>query len=195
MRVVTVHEVRLAGLASLEKRPRWHWPGLTAKSSRVMVSKTKSRKELNRARVQAFTLAEVMVSVCVMGVLLITLYGGLSFGFAQIQIAREDERATQIIAERMEVLRLLSWDQLVNLPGYVPTNFTASYSVANATNAPASSLIYTGSVVLANAPISENYSNDVRMIQISLAWRSENVTHQRTMSTFVSRYGLQNYVY
>jgi prepilin-type N-terminal cleavage/methylation domain-containing protein len=143
----------------------------------------------------AFTLVEVMVSVGVMGVLLVSLYAGLTFGFAQIQVSREEERATQILAERMEVVRLLSWDQVVNLPGYVPTTFTASYSVNNPTNAPADSLIYTGTVMVTNAPISESYSNDMRLMVISLNWRSRGVNHQRTMRTMVSRYGLQNYIY
>lgn len=136
-----------------------------------------------------------MVSVAVMGVLFVSLYAGLTFGFSQIQVSREEERATQILAERMEVVRLLSWDQVVNLPGYVPTNFTASYSVTNPTNAPTGSLIYTGTVVVTNAPVSETYSNDMRMMVISLSWQSRGLTHRRTMSTMVSRYGLQNYVY
>lgn len=144
---------------------------------------------------RAFTLIEVMVSVGVIGTLLVSLYAGLTFGFSQIQVSREEERATQILAERMEVVRLLTWDQVVNLPGYVPTNFSASYSVSNPTNAPASSLVYTGTVQIANAPVSENYSNDLKMMTISLTWKSRGLTHTRSMRTFVSRYGLQNYVY
>ena len=144
---------------------------------------------------QAFTLIEVMVSVGVIGVLLVSLYAGLTFGFAQIQVGREEERATQILSEKMEIVRLLSWDQVVNLPGYVPTNFTASYSVVNPTNAPDGSLVYTGTVSVTNAPVSENYSNDLKMVQIALSWQSRGLTHQRKMTTFISRYGLQNYVY
>jgi prepilin-type N-terminal cleavage/methylation domain-containing protein len=145
---------------------------------------------------KGFTLVEVMMAVAVMGIMLVSLYGGLGYGFRQIQLAREDERATQILAERMEVVRLLNWDQLVNLPGYIPTNFVDSYSVFNATNAaPASSLMYTGTVAVVSAPISESYSGDLRMIQLTLTWRSEGLLHQRTMNTFASRYGLQNYVY
>jgi prepilin-type N-terminal cleavage/methylation domain-containing protein len=143
---------------------------------------------------KGFTLVEVMMSVAVMGIMLVGLYGGLGYGFKQIQLAREDERATQILAERMEVVRLLSWDQLVNLPGYVPTNFTASYSVAVPTNTPAAQM-YTGTVAVLNAPLSESYATNMRLIQLTLTWQSEGLTHQRTMNTFVSRYGLQNYVY
>ncbi|HTL16475.1 MAG TPA: prepilin-type N-terminal cleavage/methylation domain-containing protein [Patescibacteria group bacterium] len=149
-----------------------------------------------QCRDQAFTLIEVMVSVGVMGVLLVTLYAGISFGFYQIEVSREDERATQILAEKMEIVRLLSWDQVVNLPGYVPSTFTASYEVTNPTNAPTNAFIYTGTVVVTNAPLSsEAYSNDLRMITITLNWASHGINHRRKMRTFVSRYGLQNYVY
>src|SRR5690242_8257784 len=103
-----------------------------------------------QCRDHGFTLIEVMMSVAVMGVLLVTLYAGISFGFNQIQLSREEERATQILAEKMEIVRLLSWDQVVNLPGYVPSTFTASYEVTNPTNAPTSSFIYTGTVVITN---------------------------------------------
>ena len=148
-----------------------------------------------KSRPAAFTLIEVVVSVAVVGILLVSLYGGLTFGFSQIQVTREEERATQILSEKMEIARLISWDQLVNLPGYIPTNFAASYSIANPTNAPAKALIYTGTVTITNAPISEVYSNDLKMMVINLKWQSRGINHRRTMTTFVSRYGLQNYVY
>jgi prepilin-type N-terminal cleavage/methylation domain-containing protein len=148
-----------------------------------------------QARKRGFTLVETLMSVAVLAIMFVALYGGLSFGISQIQLSREDERATQILCEKMEVVRLLSWDQLVNLPGYVPSSFSASYSVANPTNAPAGSLIYSGTVVVTNAPVSEPYGTDLRMIQISLTWQSGNRTQTRTMTTFASRYGLQNYVY
>ena len=156
---------------------------------------TKNLDNVGKSHGQAFTIIEVMVSVGVAAVLLVSLYAGLTYGFEQIQISREEERATQIMAERMEVVRLFSWDQVVNQPGYIPAKFTASYSVTNPTNAPTSSVIYSGTVVVTNAPVSENYSNDLKMIMIGLSWQSHGVTHQRNMTTFVSHYGLQNYVY
>ena len=136
-----------------------------------------------------------MMTVGIMGIMLVALYGALAYGFREIQLSREDERATQILAERMEVIRLLSWDQLVNLPGYVPTNFTASYSLFNPTNAPAASQMYTGTVAVTAATIPESYSNDLLQVTLSLAWKSSGNVHTRSVTTFVSRYGLQNFVY
>jgi len=146
-------------------------------------------------RLSAFTLVEVMVGVGVMGMMMVTLYAGFSFGFAEVRLSREEVRATQILEERMEVVRLLNWDQVVNLPGYVPTTFTAPFFAENPTNPAANGFTYTGTVLVTNAPISETYSNALRMIQIEVSWPSGNVIRKRRMTTFVSQYGLQKYVY
>jgi len=141
------------------------------------------------------TLIEVMVAVGVMGIMMVSLYAGFAFGFSEIRFARENVRATQILEERMEVVRLLNWDQVANLPGYVPRTFTAPYYANNPTNAPSDGFIYTGTVLVTNAPVTETYSNDLRMIRIQLSWPSGNVIRRRQMTTFVSQYGMQKYVY
>ena len=53
----------------------------------------------------------------------------------------------------------------------------------------------TGTVSVINAPIPESYANNLRAIQINLTWTSGNITRTRQMTSYVSRYGLQNYVY
>src|SRR5262245_17486438 len=58
----------------------------------------------------AFTLVEVMMGVLVLGIMVVSLYTGFAFGFTQIRIARENVRATQVLLEKMEVMRLLNWD-------------------------------------------------------------------------------------
>jgi prepilin-type N-terminal cleavage/methylation domain-containing protein len=146
-------------------------------------------------RNRGFTLIEVAMGVAVLGVLFAALYAGMSFGFAEVNLSREEERATQILQEKMEVVRLLNWDQLVNLPGYVPASFTDSYYADNPTNTAAGGLIYYGTVLVTNPAISETYSNDLRLVRIQLQWTSGKVTHQRQMTTLVSQYGIQKYVY
>ena len=142
-----------------------------------------------------FTLAEVMVGVGVMGIMLVSLYAGFAFGFAQIRLTRENLRATQILAEKMEVVRLLNWDQVANFPNYVPTNFTAAFYADNPTNPPPDNFIYTGTVQLTDAPLTETYSTNMRMIQIEVSWESGNITRKRQMNTFVAQYGMQKYIY
>src|SRR5437867_13165316 len=74
----------------------------------------------------AYTLVEVLVCVALIVILFVSLYGGMSSGFAVTQNARENLRATQIMLEYMEGIRLYNWDQLV-YSNWVPTSFTNYY--------------------------------------------------------------------
>lgn len=143
-----------------------------------------------------FNLIEVMVAVWVIGLMIVSLYGGFSYAFSEIRLSRENIRAAQILAERMEVLRMMNWDEVANLPGYIPTTFTAPFNPGGSrTNGSEGGFSYSGTVTITRPPIKENYSNDLRMIQIQLTWPSGKVVRQRAMTTFVSQYGLQRYVY
>ncbi|MBI4663684.1 MAG: hypothetical protein HY735_33195 [Verrucomicrobia bacterium] len=132
-----------------------------------------------------------MVAVGISGIMFVSLYAGLSSGFAVAQLARENLRAGQILQEKMETIRLYTWQQ-INTSGFIPTNFVAPfYASTQAT----SGLVYTGRVTIAQAPVSEVYSNDLKMVQVEVDWVSARTPRKREMSTFVSQYGLQNYIY
>lgn len=143
---------------------------------------------------RGYTLVEVMVAASLLGFMIVSLFAGFSTGFAVLRIARENMRATQILEERMEVIRVINWND-VNTPGFIPTNFIAPFYPPDATNSTASGIAYTGTVSVINSPIPESYANNLRAIQINLTWTSGNITRSRQMTTYVSRYGLQNYVY
>ena len=142
----------------------------------------------------AFTLVEVMVGVTVMGIMMASLYAGFAFGFQQIRRARENVRATQVLQERMEVVRLVNWTDL-NSSGYIPTKFIEPFYADNPTNPPANSFYYTGAVQVTSAPLTETYSNDLRMVKIVLTWPSGKLIRTRQMTTFVAQFGLQRYIY
>ena len=164
---------------------------------------TKSAKSRRHG---GFSLPEGLFGLAIMGVVFITLYTGMTTGFESIRRSRENLRATQILMERFETIRLYTWEQ-VNTPGYIPTNFVAyfepSYSKIStnaSTNAivkhmGASGIPYTGTVTVASSGISEPYSNDLRKITVELAWSSNGRNCKRSYSSFIARYGLQNYVY
>src|SRR6266404_1743184 len=78
------------------------------------------------------TLAEVMVAMGVLGLMVVSLFAGISSGFDVVRVARENLRATQILEERMEVIRLIKWDNVT--PGFIPTTFSAPFYAADATN-------------------------------------------------------------
>jgi prepilin-type N-terminal cleavage/methylation domain-containing protein len=140
----------------------------------------------------AFSMVEILVAVAVLGIMFVSLYSGLSSGFAVVQLARENLRATQILQEKMETIRLYTWDQ-INTPGFIATNFVDTF-YANGSNA-SSGLAFTGRVTIAKAPILQSYSNELKQVTIQLEWVSADVLRRRQMQTYVTRNGLQNYIY
>jgi hypothetical protein len=137
---------------------------------------------------------EVLLGLSVLSIMFVSLYGGFSGGFAVVQLARENLRGTQILQEKMETIRLYTWDQITT-PGFIPTNFV-DYFYATSTNNANNGLSYTGSVTIAAAPLtSETYSNDLKQVTIRVNWFSGRVQRQREMTTFISHYGLHNYIY
>ena len=143
------------------------------------------------AKVAGFTLIEAITGAMVMGVVFVSLYAGMASGFHSIRAARENLRATQILQEKFETLRLYNWDQ-INATNYIPATFTNSY----APNEALSGTIYYGRVTISsNVPVFEVYREDMRLVTIELTWESGGTQRSRTFSTFASRYGLQHYIY
>jgi len=130
-----------------------------------------------------------MVAVFLVGMSVAAFYGAFVSGLGILRVTRENLRATQILEERMEVIRLIRWDDVA--PGFIPPTFTASHAGTNTSTG----VVYQGTVTVTNAPISEKYAGDLRMIQVDLKWKSGNVWRTRQMTTFVSKYGLQNHIY
>jgi len=142
-------------------------------------------------RLSAFSLIEVTVSMGILGTVVGAVLSGFTSGVFTMKMARENLRATQIMLERMETIRLYSWDQ-VTAASYLSNNFTAYYD-PNATNAPG--LTYTGTMVVSPAPISSSYSNEMKQFTVTLNWKTGTLPRSRTFSTYISRYGMQDYIF
>lgn len=141
---------------------------------------------------------EALVAMLMAGILFTSLYAGLSYGFRIIKMARENTRATQIMVEHMEICRLYKWKDLTNAGGFLNTNpiMVAYYSVGG-TN---TSLMYTSRVILEPinfAPYtSPSYADDMRKLTVRVDWSPMGSTNRtKIMSTYVTRNGLQNYVW
>ena len=140
---------------------------------------------------RAFSFIEVLMAAGVVGTVFISLYAGISGGFSMISNAREDLRATQIMMEKLETLRLYNWNQ-VNSNGFIPTNFTASFYPVGQTN---QGVTYSGTLTITNFPTAESYATNMRLVLLTVTWTSGQTTHRRQMQTSLARYGLQNYIY
>ena len=148
----------------------------------------------NRLRA-AFTVADASVAVFVLG----TIGGGfclaLSSGFTMLQTTREDLRATQILMQKVEAVRLCTWSELANV------SFQESYDPLGSTNQPGGA-VYFGTLTVGPAsaiPNTASYAPNMAQVTINLNWTNYNrslaVPHSRQMQTQVARYGLQNYIW
>ena len=142
-----------------------------------------------------FTLVDAIFSMAVAGFMFLALYAGLAFGFRVIKLSRENVRATQIMLEKMETIRLYTWTQITS-NGFVPTNkFLVPYYSIGGTN---TSLMYTGQVTIGPCGVipAPSYAADMKKVTIRLDWTPMGLTNRtRTMSTYVTRNGMQSYVY
>jgi len=85
-----------------------------------------------------------------------------------VRLARENLRATQVIQEKFETIRLYTWDQ-INDPNFVPASFTASFYNGNGQTNQAA---YNGTVKITKAGIADAYADDLRLVTIQVNWTS-----------------------
>jgi prepilin-type N-terminal cleavage/methylation domain-containing protein len=144
---------------------------------------------------RGFTLVEVVFAVAITAVMFVALYLGIAFGFRVSRSERENLRATQIIMERMEGIRLFRFDQLSDTT-LNPTTFTRTY-YPQASGAQSQGITYNGTVTV-NTNItldpSATYSSVMKKITVQLNWVSEGVARSRSISTYASQNGIQNYI-
>ncbi|MDX1952102.1 MAG: type II secretion system protein [Verrucomicrobiota bacterium] len=155
-----------------------------------------TKKRANKISSYAFTLMEMLVSVAIIGILFVSFYVGIASGFGVVNLARENLRANQIALEKMETIRLYTWEQ-INSNGFIPPTFTAPFHppVAGETNNTNSSFVYYGNVTIENAPVASAYSNNMRLVTVTVLWTNSGTARTRSMQTLVSEHGMQNYIY
>lgn len=145
-------------------------------------------------RCGAFTIVEVVVSIVIIGVGAAGLMAGIGYGFKTIQRVRENQRATQIILEKAETIRLFSWDQ-VSSNGFIPSTFTATYDGDATASSNYSGTVYNGTVTIGNFPNSTSYTDRMKALTLTLQWQTETISRTRVLTTYIAKDGIQNYVY
>lgn len=137
-------------------------------------------------------MVEVVFSIAVIGVVAAALIGSFSYGFFVTQLVRENQRATQIILEKAETIRLYSWDQVLT-PGFIPPTFSDVYDPQSTGGEGVS---YHGTLTITNSPSGANYAANLRQFTITLTWTNNmNMVRTRSLATLVAKDGVQNYVY
>jgi hypothetical protein len=153
-----------------------------------------NRSALKKSRkTDAFTIAEIVVAVGVLLTISLCFYAGLSSCFGVVQSSREDLRATQILIQKLEAVRLCTWSQLSSF------SFQETYDPLDATE---TGVLYYGTVstnVAGSIGDTAAYSSNICMVTATVNWTNYNghmsKGHTRQMQTQVARYGLQNYIW
>ena len=156
-----------------------------------IVEKSRHHKACRR---EAFTIVEVVVALALIALLVVAVYSAIASGIGTVRMARENLRATQILLEKTEVVRLYHWDQLKTVPtGFVPAQFVANYDTTSASTN--SGILYYGTIQIAPADTGTTYADDMREVTVTVNWKTGSINRTRQMKTYVCKSGIQNYVY
>ncbi len=154
-----------------------------------------SGNALVRKAQQASTIVEVVIATVIIAIAGAGVITSINYGLFIMQLARENARASQIMLERLESVRLYNWSEVTNA-GYVPTTFTDVYDPQAGTNQQGT--VYSGTLTVSDpifSSASPSYSNAMRQFTVTLQWTTGRVPHTRSLTTYVAKDGLQNYVY
>jgi hypothetical protein len=100
------------------------------------------------------------------------------------------------MVERLESIRLYKWDQVIS-GNFIPTSFTENYDPSAATNGQGVQYFGTLSVdTPVFSGVTPSYVTNMRQFTVTLQWtNAARLAHQRTLTTYVAKDGIQNYVY
>ena len=140
------------------------------------------RKRLKRQQ-GGFTLIEAMVASIILGVVLVSLLLLSSRCFHYLTDIRRTARATQVLQQKIEDIRLLSWSSLQT----INTSFVDSNTVLNT--------VYTGNIFTNSY---DTYAGTATVMQVTLrlTWRDRtDSTQTNYLSTLVANGGLNRYIF
>ena len=160
----------------------------------VLVSSNRNWEKGDRI---AFTFTEVLIATGLLLTVFVTIYCCLAMGLRTTQLTRQTLRATQILTDKLEGVRLYNWSQL-NDPTFFRNTFTNFFYETNnigTATASGSGVLYTGQVALASVPFTNSYNTNVLKMTVTVGWVGSGQVHTRMMSTYVGQWGVQNYNY
>lgn len=181
----------------------------------IIQSSLSDTSNATQGRRRAFTLAEVLVAVAVSAIIFAATYAGINNCYNLMQTSRANLRATQIMVSELEGIRLCAWQTATNggsqlfSTSIVPTAFTNYFYPLGLNGSTNLGLPYYGtvSVVQLTSPAQQTnvfggsppaYCTNMALVTVTVNWTNglgaDQVSHTRHMTTFVSEYGIQNYI-
>lgn len=151
----------------------------------------------NRQANAAFTLVEIVVAAGLLGIMMAAFFACLGSGIAIVNNARQELRATQILTQKAEAIRLCTWSELHSLPA----SFQEYYNSSGITN-DTTGITYYGTISVGPAtciPSSVSYYDDINLVTVNLVWTNyvgaHPIVHKRQMQTLAAYHGLVWYLY
>jgi hypothetical protein len=127
----------------------------------------------------------------------VSLFAGITQGMIIVDTGRDNMRATQIMVNTMEIIRLYNWDQ-INSNGFIPTNYiTKLYPTNYAISAGRSTGNRDAQVLIdiTTPNLGTSYSTNMRQIDVKIVWTNQGIQRVRSMRSLVAEEGLQKYVF
>jgi Tfp pilus assembly protein PilV len=151
-------------------------------------------------RESAFTLVEVLMGAAVMTVVFVTIFGVMTMCLFVSGTSRENLRATQIMLDKMEGIRLYSPAQLTNTAFLLQafTNWSSETNNIGLPNVQGYGIMYTGTITIAPVNFATAYTSNMHQVTVNIGWISGgqgDIPHTRNMTTFYASQGLYNYVW
>jgi type II secretory pathway pseudopilin PulG len=142
-----------------------------------------------KQRKTGFTIVEVVISICILGISAAGLMSSFQYAFLAIKMARENQRATQVMLERSEAIRCFSWDNLDK----VPPQTTDYYNPA--TQSKPVYTVYTTVAAFSPSGSTPAYAANMKQLKTVVTWTTGSIARARTNVTYIAKDGVQNYVY
>ena len=142
-----------------------------------------------------FTLVEAMVATFAAAMMILALYACFAGGFAMIKVTREDLRATQIVLQQMEAIRVAPYAYIKNATMF-PTNTTVYFDEAGKSSGKGGvpyTVTFKAEALPSPKPQVQFYTNMVQ-VTVGVSWKSGNTQCSRSMQTYVAQRGIQGYV-
>ena len=165
----------------------------------MFMKTTATLKHKGQRGKKAFFLVEAVIGMALLGLVFMAMYTGLCTTAYSLQLSRENLRATQLMTEKLETIRLYGWKKIDDPLFILPRTF--NYTVPVYPDDPslpgnnATTRTFGVDVTIDNAPVTEIYGKDLRLVTVKLTWKTGKLNRTRAMSTLVSKYGLYRYVY
>jgi len=138
-----------------------------------LVNKRKKMAIKRKKREDGFTFIEVLVTMLILGVVLIALLSCFLHGFNVISRMRQMAIATQCIQEELELIRNMSFDDILSLE--------ASFTNESL------SLLEDSSGILS---LEDSGGSDIKKLTVSVIWSYNGIQIRRDIVTFVTRKGI-----